>query len=417
MPRRLLVLSLAISGGTALAQSPPPRPLPASITGRPAMPPAVTPAGASQVVAAPIDRFLGKPGTYPPETEQAAMSVRLGTDWLARMNEPGGRFVPGLNPAARQWVAGDSDFRQALAGLALADGARFTGDERAAARASGAVLALLTRTKPDAANPSCRVPTGTADALGFAAATALAVYHLPTPDAGLVKDADALVAFVRRQVSPDGSFTLTPSDLACGLALQAMSASLRAKPDAAAQASFAKALAFQAKRLHSEPTPMLLAATLPALVDAALVANKDAAAVAQAFDAADRLCAAQLALVAPQHAAWYGGFPAVAGAEPTADSALCAMALCHAARLTRQVPDAARFTKYRAAAVEGLAFGRRLQFTDDSAEHFEKAFRARYVAGGVRVAPADGTLRIDAAAAVVLGHVAFLECGTERPLQ
>ena len=434
MPRRFHLVAVAwLAAGPLVAQAPPPKLLPSSVTGpAPAAGP-VTPAGGDQVApAAPIDRYLKQRGAFPPETDQAVFATRLGTDWLFRMNLPGGRFQHGLNPAIRQWLDSDADFRQALATLALCEAAKFTGDERYAPRASGAVLALLALTKPDAADPTCRVPTPPNDRcnrVGFASVTALAIFALPNPDAKLLQDADGLVKFVRKQVQANGAIGFTEpatdepqkadpegASIYPGYALQALSASLRLRPDAATRELFPKAMAYQARLLKSQPTPMLVATTLPALVDYALMANKDPGVVATALDAADWLCAAQVSRAEPRRGAWAGGF-SVGGTEPTADSATCALALCHAARLTRQLPDAARFTKYRGAAVEGLAFVRTLQFTDESADHFDKAFRARCVVGGVRQSPGDGTLRIDATAQAVLAHLAYLQCGTEQRFQ
>ncbi len=439
MPRRyhlVAVLGLAAGVGTLVAQTaPPPKTLPASITGQVPGPVPVTPVGGNQVAAAaPIERFLKDRGAFPPETEQAIDAVRFGGDWLYRMNQPGGRFLPGLNPATRQWVESDADFRQALATLALCEAAKFTGDERYAARANGAVLALLAGTKPDA-DPACRVPTAANDRcnrVGYASVTALAIYALPNPDAKLLQSADALMKFVRKQVRANGAIAFNEpatdephaadavgAAVYPGYALQALSASLRLRPDAETRELFPRAMAYQARLLKTHPRPMLVATTLPALVDYALLANKDPGVVGMVFDAADWLGTCQVTRADPRRAVWAGGFTSGPGAtaEPTVESAACALSLCHAARLTRQVPDAARFTKYRAAAVEGLAFARNLQFTDETADHFEKAFRARHVVGGVRVSPADGTLRIDATAHLVLAHLAYLQCGTEQRLE
>ena len=439
MPRRyhiVALLGLAAGVGTLVAQTPlPPKTLPASITGQVPGPVPVTPVGGNQVAAAaPIERFLKDRGAFPPETEQAIDSVRLGGDWLYRMNQPGGRFLPGLNPATRQWVESDADFRQALATLALCEAAKFTGDERYAARDNGAVLALLAATKPDA-DPACRVPTAAnarCNRVGYASVTALAIYALPSPDAKLLQSADALMKFVRKQVRANGAIACNdpPTDephkadavgaaIYPGYALQALSASLRLRPDAETRELFPKAMGYQARLLKTHPSPMLVATTLPALVDYTLLANKDPGVVGMVFDAADWLGTCQVTRADPSRAAWAGGFTPGPGAaaEPTADSAACALALCHAARLTRQLPDAVRFTAYRNAAVEGLGFVRNLQFTDETADHFEKAFRARHVVGGVRVSPSDGTLRIDATAHLVLAHLAYLQCGTEQRLE
>ena len=436
MPRRYhLVAALGLAAGALSAQTPqPPKLLPTSVTGQAPAPTPVTPAGGNvAAAAAPIERFLKDRGAFPPETEQAVFATRLGTDWLFRMNLPGGRFQHGLNPAVRQWLEGDADFRQALATLALCEAAKFTGDERYAARANGAVLALLALTRPDAADPTCRVPTAANDRcnrVGYASVTALAIFALPNADAKLLTDADGLMKFVRKQVRANGAIAFNEpatdephkadaegAAVYPGYALQALSASLRLRPDAETRDLFPKAMAYQARLLKSQPNPMLVATTMPALVDYALLTSNDPGVVGTALDAADWLCGSQVTRAEPRRGAWAGGFPAGAAAEPTADSAACALALCHAARLTRQLPDAARFTKYRAAAVEGLAFARNLQFTDESADHFEKSFRTRCVVGGVRLSPSDGTLRVDATAQAVLAHLAYLQCGTEQRLQ
>ena len=131
----VLVGAIALVSG----QSPPPRRLPPSITGAPtapAAPPAVSPVVGNQLQVtpqAPIARFLNDLRAFPPETEQAVYSMRSGADWLWRMNQTNGRFLPGLNPAIRQWLESDNEIRQAFGTLALAEAAKFTGDERFAA--------------------------------------------------------------------------------------------------------------------------------------------------------------------------------------------------------------------------------------------------------------------------------------------
>src|SRR5439155_23092039 len=131
------------AAGSALGQPEPPRLLPQSVTGtQPPTPAAVSPAsGITTAPAAPIARFANLQ-SFPPETIAAVYSVRSGADWLWRMNQPHGRFFPGLNPAVRRPLDEDTDARQALAAYALADAARFTGDERYAARAAQTVLSL-----------------------------------------------------------------------------------------------------------------------------------------------------------------------------------------------------------------------------------------------------------------------------------
>jgi len=55
-----------------------------------------------------------------------------------------------------------------------------------------------------------------------------------------------------------------------------------------------------------------------------------------------------------------------------------------------------------------------LQYLEANTRHFENAFRANMLIGGFHVSPADGNLRIDAAAAAISGQLRFLGSGAER---
>ncbi|OWK36508.1 hypothetical protein FRUB_09071 [Fimbriiglobus ruber] len=417
-----------------------PRALPPSVTGAlPRPTPPVSPAAGTSVpsasvaetAAAPIARFHDL-STFPPETVQAVYSMRAGAAWLYRMNQANGRFLYGLNPALRMPLAGDNDFRQALAALALAEAARFTGEQELSARATQAVMVLLTLTKPDPSDPTCRVPEAPSDRcnrVGLAAVLALAAYQIP--DAKLHAEAESLCAFLRKQCCPNGAInhTDTPTDDpgktdpegACtypGLALRAIAVSHRAKPEAWKRDAAMRATVYYRSTFRAQPTAALAATLIHGCVEFYFANGKDAASRDAAFEMADWLCACQHTRADARVAAWAGGFkagqaPAQASLEPGVESATCAAALVAAAKLTRQVPDLARFNKYRAAAVDGLAFARGLQFTEESAEHFERAFRARFLTGGVHLTPTNGLLRVDATALVVDAQLAFLESGAE----
>jgi hypothetical protein len=309
---------------------------------------------------------------------------------------------------------GDTDARQALAAYALADAARFTGDERYAARAAQAVLSLLTTTRPDAADPTCRAPTAATDRVTFAAALVLAIHALPNPDASLVAQAEALCVFLRKQCRPTGAIQEADDRLAAdpGLAIQALLAACRAKPDRAALELVARAIAHYRAAFQSKPSAALAGSLLPAFVEFALLAGKEPVSTAAAFELADWLCEHQYSRTDARNPLWAGGFKS-GDAEPAWDSTVCVRGLAAAARLTRQVPDLNRFRKYRAAVVEGLLFARGLQFSDETADHFEKGFRARYLTGGCHLAPSDGAVRIDATAALVTAQLAYLQSGAE----
>ncbi len=406
---------------------PPPRPLPPSVTGANPAPAPVSPAsGTTQLppaaAAAPIARFQ-RLQSFPPETVQAVYAMRAGADWLSRMNQSNGRFLPGLNPTLRAPLEDDHDLRQAFAAYALADAARFTGDQQFAARATQAVLVLLSQTRPDPADAACRVPATPperCDPVGFAAVAALAVYALPNADPKLLAQAEELCAFLRKHAldNPAPKADADALNLSPGLAVQALAASNRAKPDAAKRDVLAKAVGHYRGMFKSRPTPVLAAALIPGFVDFCLQSQGDKETAAAVYELADWLCGCQYSRTDARSGAWVGGFtrgqpPAQSLAEPGFESALCAGALADTTRLTRHVPDLTRFRRYRQAAVEGLTFARMLQFSDENADHFERGFRTRFLVGGVHLTPTDGTARIDAAAYLVTAHLAFLQSGAE----
>ena len=77
-------------------------------------------------------------------------------------DEPGAGPVPArLQPVTAATDPGDHDLTQARAALALAQCAKFSGDEKQAAMASQAILTLLAATKIDPADPNCRIPIAT----------------------------------------------------------------------------------------------------------------------------------------------------------------------------------------------------------------------------------------------------------------
>jgi hypothetical protein len=423
---RSAAVALMVGVMPFLAAQEPPRTLPPSVTGAATpMPPPVSPASGLQTqpaAASPAARFQNLQA-FPPETVRAVYSASAGANWLSRMNQASGRFLPGLDPTLRTPVATENDLHQAYAAKALAEAARFTGQKEFTARAAQAVLALLSRTRPDPADATRRVPDVPKECnpVAFAAVLAMAVYALPNPDAKLTAQAEELCNFLRSQVGADGAIqTSDPAakadtvDVCPGLVIQALAVSHRAKPEPGKQAALVKTVGHYRSVFQAKPTATLTATLLPGVVDFCLQ-TKDATAAAAVAEMADYLCGCQYSRSDARSAAWVGGFrPAQQRTEPGADSALCAEALACAVQVTRQVaPDLNRFHRYRQAAVDGLAFARRLQFSDENADHFEKGFRARFLTGGVHLSPSDGTVRIDATAHLVTAQLAFLQSGAE----
>src|SRR5262249_19797344 len=136
---QLVVLVLGAIGSAALlsrtqGQSPPapppPRQLPADLAPAGFVPPAAD---------APASKALTQRGRavsqFRPRARGLSRGGRRGSEWLSRLHQPPGRFVPGWLPALNQPAEGDHFLRQAGAALALARAARFFKDERYTARA------------------------------------------------------------------------------------------------------------------------------------------------------------------------------------------------------------------------------------------------------------------------------------------
>jgi hypothetical protein len=370
----------------------------------------------------------------PHQTQAAVRAVLLGSAWMARMNQAQGRFLYGYEPALRLPLAGDHDLRQARAAIALAQSAKFSGDERQAVMASQAILALLAATKIDPADQNCRIPLPLAPAcnrVGFAALVALAIYELPGPDPKLVAEAERLCAFLRKQCRPDGSvgYTETASGDAekidpagmneyPGVALQAIVSGNRLQPAAWKTEIAARGLAYYRARFKSNPHP-LLAATLSPVAAELYRQAKSADAAAALFEMNDWLCGLQIAVTDPRVPQWAGGFRTmidgrVADEPAGPESGLFIQSVALAYEINRHVPDLARGERYRSALMEGMRFLCSLQYVEANTRHFENTFRAQMLIGGFHLGPADGTLRIDATAIAVSGLLAFLSSGAEK---
>ncbi len=431
MRRRIFTGCGLVVTGFALAQTPPtvpaPKPpglLPPSVTGRPHDP--VTPVAAVTPKVAPADRFK-TPG-YPVETMAAVQSCRDAADWCTRMSKSDGRFMAGVDPALGRELQGN-DFAQACAALALARAARFTGDEKATAAASQACLSLLTLTKADTTDPTMRVPTIAADRgnkVGFAAVLATAIYDLPAPDAKLVAEADKLCKFLYTRLRSDGSVHYTEGEGSPtktdpdgvntypGLCLQAVMASDRVSTEAWKRDALARGVKFYRDVFKASPTSELCGTLLPAVCDYALRVKDAKDAAAFAFEMTDWLCDRQYTASDARNLRWVGAFKPTAGDEPTARMCCGVEGLCAAVTLTTQVPDGTRYTRYRKAARDGMAFARSLQFGPATGAHFTPEFRAKYLDGGAHGSPTDGMIRCEHTAGLLNCQLRYLECGGEK---
>ncbi len=411
-PVTVVVALAAVSALIAQQPTKPPALLPPSVSGKPYEP--VTPAGGVVAKVNPIDRFQ-TPGQTP-DALAAVASAKEAAGWLVRMSKADGRFITAFDATLQREVP-DSEHAQAVACLALARMARFTGDERITTIASQSVLTLLTFTRPDPADASRRVPT-TANKVGFAAALATAIYDLPNPDAKLTGEADRLCRFLYSRLRENGS-VVTSDDgkgesnpVAAGECFQALMAADRVKTEAWKREAVDRGVGFYRAAFQAAKSADGCGALLPAVCDLAVRTKSDAA-TRFAFEMADWVCDQQYTPADSRNLRWVGGVRPATGTEPTAHTCGCVEGLAAAATLCTQVPDADRFAKYRKAIAAGLGFARTLQYTEMTTQHFERAYRPGLV-GGVHRSPSDGVVRAEATARLLSAQLRYLESDAER---
>ncbi|MCI0705456.1 MAG: hypothetical protein L0241_30720, partial [Planctomycetia bacterium] len=405
----------------------PPKPFPAA--GVPTTP---TPPPTSNET--PLSKFEPL-AAFPPTTQFAVRGVLLGSDWMVRMNQSNGRFLFGYLPALRRSMTGDHDLKQAQAALAMAQSAKFTGDQKQSAIANQAILTLLASTKIEDTQPKSRVPVHMSlvcNRVGFAATVALAIYELPNPSDKLIEDAEMLCAFLRSQLRADGSvhYTDGPNDVPMqidpagvneypGFALQALAMSNRFRPADWKKEAVKKGVAFYHAAFRAKPNPMMAATISPAATELYLQ-TKLTELTAAAFEMNDWLCQLQIPTTDPKCPQWAGGFRTMANGQMTdtpagaVETGLYVQSLAYAYQLTRVTGDLTREGKYRPAMADSVNFLAALQFLETNTRHFENTFRVNMLLGAFHLSPTDGNLRIDATARAITGLLRFLSSGAER---
>lgn len=429
----VVVLASAVGFGQPPMPPAPPATLPPAVTGSQPIVPAAGTAAPRTSPDTPLSKFEPLVA-FPPPTQLAVRAVLLGSGWMTRMNQPQGRFQFGYLPAVRQPMDGDNDLLQARAALALAQAARFTGDDRQAAVASQAVLTLLAATRIDPNDPNSRVPVHagfSCNRVGFAATLVLAVCELPGADEKLLAEAERLCEFLRKHLRADGSvhYTDGPTDVPPqvdpaglnehpGTVLHAVALANRARPATWRLEAVKKGLEHYRGVFKAAPHPMLAATLTPAFTEFYLQ-TQHADAAAAVFEMNDWLVGLQYQPTDPRFPTWAGGFRTWANGKP-ADGApgfetgAYVQSLAGACLLTRHAVDLPRFNTYKQAVTDAVQFLTGLQYSELNTRHFENTFRAGTLIGGFHLAPTDGNLRIDATAWAVTGLLRFLQCGAER---
>lgn len=382
---------------------------------------------------APIKRF--EPLAALPFTTQVAVrGVVWGAEWLHRRHQTQGRFLYGFNPALREPLVGEDDIAQARAALALALAARFCGEEKYAATAGQTILTLLTAAPPDPRESQVRVPrapSAVCNRVGFASALMLAIHALPGADNQLLEDGERLWRFLRRQLREDGSvhyiddaagqpLRQDPQGLYehPGWALWAIATSHRRHPSEEKQGAVRRGLRLYRTHSNADPHPML-AATLILAAAEWTAQTRDSEAAATAYEAAERLCRAQIPVTDPRLPQWAGAFRQYRDGRlidvPSGpETGIYVLALAAACETAKQLGDLPRFNKYAAAVVDASRYLAGLQYTEANTRHFEAAFRTHMLIGAFHLGPNDGNIRLDATAHALLGWLRFLHSGAER---
>jgi len=360
----------------------------------------------------------------PPLAQQLVLNAQRGSEWLYRMHQPTGRFVAGWNPALNTADESNSFLHQAAAAAALGRAARFYRNDAYAARAAQAVLTLLAETGPDPRDPTSRTTTLPSSITNKLAASGLllsAIGELPTPTADLLDQGEQLAHFIVRQQRADGALVCSDlpatnldfesSHVAPGLAMSGLMRSHAHRPAAWKLDAVRRSLAYY-RPWWREHRHMAFAATAtPAFAEAFLQSKdraRDIGFAEFACEMADWLCTQQLEQLDARHPLWRGGFLDAAAGTPTLASAGCAAALIDAARVTRQLPDADRFARYRDAATMTLQFVATLQYTEANTQHFASNYRQQYLLGAFHDSPTNAAIRLDGTQQAVAATLGYL---------
>ncbi len=361
--------------------------------------------------------------------KQMLNDAQRGADWLYRMNGVKGRFLPGFLPDLKLEMDGDHFLRQAGAAFALAQAARYTGEERYAARATQAILALLEDTNLDQATPPCRhlsLPALVVNHLGAAGLLVLAIHELPAPQPDLLEKSDQLCQYIRLQARPDGSLRCheapadgqaVPDEVEAveaypGLALFALARSHKHRPAPWKLELVRKAAAFY-RPWWREHKGLAFVPWQTAAYAEAFLLTKEPPFAEFVTEMNDWVCGLQYDRLDPRRMRWYGGFMGWADGHalesaPTVDSALCAESLAQACRVAREAADPARLQRYGDALERCLQFLATLQYTESNTQHFADWYRPRLL-GAFHASHLDGNLRIDYTQHAVSALVLYLE--------
>lgn len=373
-----------------------------------------------------LNSSLGQKSSLKPLQEQMNRSARTGADWLYRANQSDGRFVFGYVPSLNSLLEGDRYLCQAGAAFALARAARFTGEERYAARARQALLLLLADTALDPPGVRSTVlPPVIVDRLAAAGLLVAAIHELPNPALDLLEQAEQLCAYIRSCQQSDGSLGAAESAAgddcdpdgplgAAGQALYGLMRSQKLKPAPWKSTAARQALAYYRPRWQAHKTM----ATVPwqtAAFTEAYLATGDHAFAELVYEMSDWICELQYPPLDGNHPWWGGGFKGWENGKPVAETpgiraAAYAEGLAEACRAARKDVALPRYQRYREALESSLQFLAGLQYTDANTQHFSSDYRPALV-GAFHASHQDGKIRLDYVQHALSAMVQYLVSG------
>jgi hypothetical protein len=424
--RLVPLLVLVLAGGLTLSWlhgQTPPEP-PPTTTPKPSDPPAAAPAAPEP--AAPARTPQRDTSKYTPLQQQMYLSAQRAADWLYRMNGVKGRFLYGFEPTLKLPLEGDSYARQIGAALALAQAARFTGEERFAVRATQAILALLDETILSPEDSQVRhtaLASNVINRLGSAGLLVAAIHALPAPQADLLEKSEQLCNYIHRQVREDGTLRCDDVDKKEPDTTEAISTyppqallglvrSQQLRPAAWKLEVVRKAMAAYRPWWRENKNLIFVPTATVVCVEAYLV-TKDGPLAEFVGEMNDWLCGLQYDQIEARRALWFGGFMGYADGHkvdsaPDVSSAVLAGSLAAASRLARSAGDVERHQRYTDTLERALQFVTTLQYTDANTQHFADWYRPRLV-GAFHPSPTDGNLRLDYTEQPLLAMLGYLE--------
>ena len=246
-----------------------------------------------------------------------------------------------------------------------------------------------------------------------------AIHDLHEPAADLLQQGEELAAFIRQHLQQDGSIRTAETGAEPtadgepfgGMALYGLAVSQRHRPAVWKAEALARALLFYRQAWKSRPLPAMTAWLTLAFAEH-FVGVKDRGCAEFVLEMGDWMCIMQYATDA-RNAKWTGGFKAWLNGKPaltapSTDTALILEALAQACLITRHLPDAQRYARYREAIDLGAPFLMGLQYTDGNTLHFTPGYRAALI-GGYHSSHEDGNLHVGHQAHAVGALVAYLE--------